>query len=135
MSSSTPAAVRFLLLALVLVISPVCRAQGVVREVDRDGATRSVTVSWADLNLAAPAGTRALYGRIKSAAHVACTALEVDRLYEALFLKNCFEEAVDAAVAKVSDPRLTALHQASMPRPRRAVGTGVWAGQSRRPGQ
>jgi UrcA family protein len=122
MSSSSAYPVQFLVLALVLVISPVCRAQGVVREVDRGGATRSVTVSWADLNLAAPAGTRALYGRIRNAAHVVCTALEVDREYDALFVKHCFEQAVDAAVAKVADPRLAALHRvkssrATAPRP------------------
>jgi UrcA family protein len=71
-----------------------------------------VTVSWRDLNLGIPSGRRELYRRIEAAAHVACTALEVERLFEPLFPQTCFEQAVAAAVAKVPEARLAALQRA-----------------------
>ena len=126
--------VRFLIISTALIASSACRAQVESRPADREGVTRSVTVSWADLNLAAPQGTRELYKRISAAAHVVCTAIEVDRVYESAFRKRCLEEAIDRAVAEVSDSRLTALHQAATRHPHAPAGTGVWARESGHPG-
>jgi UrcA family protein len=113
MRSATAFLVRFAAAGLVCLAVPAAHADDVPRAADRLLATRSVTVSWADLDLTRPAGRRELYRRIRAAAHVACTALEVDRLFEPLFAQTCFEQAVDAAVAKVPDADLAALHRAA----------------------
>jgi UrcA family protein len=108
--------VQLALVGAVLLAGPASHADGVPRAADRPLATRSVTVSWADLDLATPVGRRELYRRIRAAAHVACTALEVERLFEPLFAQTCFEQAVDAALAKVPDAELAALHRAARAR-------------------
>ena len=113
MRSSTAFLLRFGAAGLVCLAGSPCRADAIADRSDSSLATRSVTVSWADLDLTKPAGVRALYRRIKAAAHVACTALEEDRLFEPLFARSCFDQAVDAAVAKVSDARLLTLHGAA----------------------
>ena len=136
MNTSVAPLLRFLLLASALVISTACRAQAHPHPspLDQETSTRSVTVSWADLNLASPQGTQVLYKRIKAAARIACTGLEVDRVYEAPFRRTCFEEAVDKAIAKVSDPHLTALHRAAKQAPFAPAARGVWARESGHPG-
>ncbi len=112
MRSSTAFLVRFAAAGLVCLVGSPCRADANADRSDSSLATRSVTVSWRDIDLATAAGRRELYRRIQAAAHVACTALEVERLFEPLFPQTCFEQAVDAAVAKVPDAGLAALHRA-----------------------
>ena len=73
-----------------------------------DEATRSVRVSYADLNLTTQAGAATLYGRIRSAARQVCG-------YEGPSFTSCFKKAVGDAVAQVNSPQLTALYQGKSP--------------------
>jgi UrcA family protein len=71
--------------------------------------TRSTEVSFRDLDLNTPSGAAKLYRRIQGAAQRVCG-------YEATLVKaqsiwqHCVLPTVDAAVAKVNNPLLTALH-------------------------
>ena len=71
--------------------------------------TRSTEVSFRDLDLNTQSGAAKLYRRIQGAAQRVC-------LYEAAGVRssriwqNCVLPTVDAAVAKVNNPLLTALH-------------------------
>jgi UrcA family protein len=71
--------------------------------------TRSAEVSFRDLDLNTQAGAAKLYRHIQGAAQRVCG-------YEATLVKaqstwqHCVRPTVDAAVAKVNNPLLTALH-------------------------
>ena len=72
---------------------------------------RSVTVSYADLNISSPAGATVLYGRIKRAAGLVCgTSPNPAEMGRHLIWRACVDGAVANAVATVGSPRLTALH-------------------------
>jgi UrcA family protein len=70
---------------------------------------RSVTVSYADLDLSSPAGAKALYGRIQAAAKQVCGHAGADVIEQGIW-KSCYRSAVGDAVRKVNDPLLTAVH-------------------------
>ena len=77
-------------------------------------------VTYADLDLARPAGAQQLYQRIERAAHLVCPAYGPGG-YE----RGCVHEAIARAVAEVGAPLLTAhqqtlAHRQSPPRPRQA---------------
>ena len=73
----------------------------------------TVTVPAADLNLSDQQGVEKLYRRLKSAARQICGShslrgagsLELSRLN-----KQCYQEALDSAVLKVDNDKLTELH-------------------------
>ena len=72
---------------------------------------RSVTVSYADINLSSPAGATVLYGRINRAASLFCGAgPNPADLGRRVIWRACVDGAVANAVANVDSPRLTALH-------------------------
>ena len=77
-------------------------------------AGKSVAVSYADLDLADPAGARVLYARLRSAAREAC---DYDRsvrdLQRLAAHKDCYDRALNKAVHGVDSERLHALHAAS----------------------
>ncbi len=69
---------------------------------------RSEKVKFADLNLNAPAGVEALYGRIHAAARRVC-----DQPGEPFSdLKACMKKAESEAIGKVNSPLLTAFYEA-----------------------
>jgi UrcA family protein len=76
--------------------------------------TRSVTVSFRDLDLSSPEGAKTLYRRIQSAAKQVCGYRGAD-LIEQSFWNGCYRNAVSDAVVKVNSPLLTAVHTGRPP--------------------
>jgi UrcA family protein len=75
-----------------------------------DGASaRSLTIHYADVNLATVAGATTLYHRIQGAARFVCGE-EGRSLAGQQAWKACYQSAVDEAVAAVNDPTLKAVH-------------------------
>ena len=72
-------------------------------------ATRSVEVSFRDLDLSTPSGAAKLYRRIQAAARSVCQ-YEPTSPREQIIWQYCVRPTVDAAVAKVDNPLPTALH-------------------------
>jgi len=72
-------------------------------------ATRSVEVSFRDLDLSTSSGAAKLYRRIQAAARSVCQ-YEPTSPREQIIWQYCVRPTVDAAVAKVDNPLLTALH-------------------------
>ena len=78
-----------------------------------DIVTKSITVSYADLNLSHPAGANALYQRIRGAARRVCTvAGESPYEVQDLDKQKCIRDAIDQAVMKVNSPLLVAMYKA-----------------------
>jgi UrcA family protein len=71
--------------------------------------TRSVEVSFRDLDLSTASGAAKLYRRIQAAARNVCQ-YEPTSAKEQSIWKYCVRPTVDAAVARVNNPRLTELH-------------------------
>ena len=74
-----------------------------------DRSSASITVKYADLDLASPSGARVLYGRIQAAARSACAYFwfETDAA-EA----RCVQNTIASAVTRVNRPALTAVYDA-----------------------
>ena len=72
-------------------------------------ATRSVGVSFRDLDLSTASGVAKLHIRIQAAARSVCQ-YEPSSPREQTVWQFCVRPTVDAAVAKVNNPLLTALH-------------------------
>jgi UrcA family protein len=72
--------------------------------------TQSTVVRFADLDLNKIEGARELYSRIEKAARRVCTGREFPRLGRWGSFRQCYDKAVDEAVAKVNRPMLAALH-------------------------
>ena len=73
---------------------------------------KTLTVSYADLDLSKPAGAQTLYKRIKAAARSVCGP--TDRYTYSTpshAFRQCFDKAIADAVAQVDRPSLTALHR------------------------
>jgi UrcA family protein len=72
-----------------------------------DREIRSVTVRYADLNLATEEGSRQLYDRLVVAAHQVCPeeAQTLMALRQNLEAQRCIEQAVDRAVKNVRNPK------------------------------
>lgn len=75
---------------------------------------RSVTIRYAELDLAKPQGVEALYIRIGGAARRVCRADSFLRLRDRLNRNNCYQDAIGRAVKQVNLPTLTALHEAKV---------------------
>jgi UrcA family protein len=76
--------------------------------------TRSVEVSFRDLDLNTQSGAAKLYRRIQVAARSVCQ-YEPTSPREQSIWQYCVRPAVDAAVAKVNNPLLTELHSGHRP--------------------
>ena len=89
-----------------------------------DVTTRSLTVSYKDLDLAVPAGVDALYGRLRTAAGSVCGPKADGRnLVARFYWKQCYDKALDGAVGKVDHAALSETHLAH---------TGRWVGAEHR---
>jgi UrcA family protein len=75
------------------------------RETEAD--TRTVTVKYADLNLATEDGSRELYNRLVGAARQVCPQADtLLALNQQLQSRRCMSDAVDRAVKDVKNPKL-----------------------------
>jgi UrcA family protein len=70
----------------------------------------AVRVSYADLNLSTPQGSRALYARIESAANEVCRAEDIRDLQAMAARRSCRADAIEQAVRAVGSPTLAALY-------------------------
>jgi UrcA family protein len=74
-----------------------------------DPSSASITVKYADLNVASPSGARVLYERIQTAAQSACNYFwfktDADEA-------RCVQNTIAKAVTKVDQPALTAVYNA-----------------------
>ena len=90
---------------------------GAVLAQDRQSMdVRTMTVHYADLNIATASGATTLYHRIIGAARNVCgeEGYELD-LDARRSWDDCFRSAVNDAVEKVHSPLLTAVHHKSTP--------------------
>ena len=81
---------------------------------------RSETVKYADLKVDTTAGAEALYTRIHSAARRVC-GYDATSVQGPSVWQHCVRPTVDAAVVKVNNPLLTALHTGRKPAPATAM--------------
>jgi UrcA family protein len=72
--------------------------------------TQTIRVSYADLNLATDAGSRALYQRITAAAHKVCAVSDIRDLAGLAADQSCERAAVTQAVNAVHSARLAGLN-------------------------
>jgi UrcA family protein len=100
-----------LFLAGCLATTLACGLQTVAKA-DSSEATRSVTVRYDDLNLSSQSGVTHLYSRISRAARSVCKdpgATTWPQVREQV--QRCKAAAIDAAVKKVNNRILTAMHE------------------------
>lgn len=83
-----------------------------------DPSSVSITVKYADLNIASPSGARVLYERIRAAAQAGCRyylfATEEDEA-------RCVHNAIAGAVTKINQPALSAVFDAKFGTPGRTT--------------
>jgi UrcA family protein len=72
--------------------------------------TRSVTVNYGDVNLATFAGASTLYQRLQGAARTVCGD-QGRTMNELRDWQDCYDGAIDGAVASVNNPIVTAIHR------------------------
>jgi len=78
------------------------------------GKRRSVDVGYADLNLSHPAGTRALYARLRTAARLLCAYdYTPSDLYHRVARKDCYDRTLNDAVQDMDSAPLKGLHAAN----------------------
>jgi UrcA family protein len=70
----------------------------------------TVVVSYDDLNIDSPQGARILYARIRTAATRVCGSFEGRGPEAFSHFRKCYQQAMDAAVAQVDRPAVTALY-------------------------
>ena len=74
-----------------------------------DSSSASITVKYADLDIASPYGARVLYERIRAAAQSACSYFwfktDADEA-------RCLQNTIAKAVTKVNQPALSAVYDA-----------------------
>lgn len=71
------------------------------------GVQRSLTVSFADLDLTNRQGTVTLYTRIRNAARTVCGPVDIGLADDQAEWARCVDDAIANAVAKVGDANLT----------------------------
>lgn len=72
----------------------------------------SITIRYADLNLDRPDGVKRLHKRLQVAAEKVCgDPVSLGRRFVSDAWKVCVGKALDAAIAKVDSPALTAYHR------------------------
>jgi UrcA family protein len=71
----------------------------------------SQTVTYQEATLSQPGGTQFLYRRIQGAARRVCHEPDLRQLAEYAQFQQCYQQAVDTAVAKINVSTLTAYHR------------------------
>jgi len=72
-----------------------------------DASSVSITVKYADLNIASPSGALVLYKRIQAAAQSACAYFWFETDADEA---RCLQNTIAKAVAKVNEPALSAVY-------------------------
>lgn len=108
MNASTPCT-RLRALVATAIFGALASSFGAVSAADLSSSSASITVKYADLNIASPSGARVLYERIRAAAQSACSFF--------LFTSDedearCVRDTIERAVAKVDQPALSAAFNA-----------------------
>ena len=75
----------------------------------QDVEVKSRTVSYADLNLGGAEDQRTLFQRLQKAAREVCKTREARTTAAMRHSRECYEEALDEAVAEVGNPGIIAL--------------------------
>jgi UrcA family protein len=75
-----------------------------------------IAVNYVRADLSQPKAAQSLYRRIQAAARSVCHEPAMGELARYMKYRQCYESAVDAAVAKVDASALTALHRSRMQR-------------------
>ena len=88
---------------------------------DRSGDVPKIVVSLAGIDMSTAKGTDVVYGRIRSAAKIVCRVDESRDLGQKQRARDCFQTAVDDAVAQADRPMLSALHARRMGNPRDVI--------------
>jgi UrcA family protein len=94
-------------IGLALLCSAAVMASGAIART----TTESMNVRYVAADLNTPDGAEKLYQRIRRAARLVCHEPNVRELDEYRLYQQCFDRAVDDAVAKVNSRALTALHR------------------------
>lgn len=81
-----------------------------VRDAFGSGAP-SVTVGFADLDIARGTGAEVLYQRLRAAARSVCGTSDGRNINASAESRKCFEQALDEAVSKVNSERVTEIHR------------------------
>jgi UrcA family protein len=71
----------------------------------------SIKLKYFEADLARPGGPELFYRRIQSAARLVCREPDLREVSRHAKFQQCFDHAVDAAVAKVNVTALTAYHR------------------------
>jgi len=75
-----------------------------------------IAISYVRADLSQPKAARSLYRRIQAAARSVCHEPDLGELARYMKYRQCYDSAVDAAVAKVDASALSALHHSRMQR-------------------
>jgi UrcA family protein len=78
----------------------------------RDDGQVSTVVKYGDLDLSQSTDTQRLYVRLKDASEQVCGSERTRDLRMQRLLKACYTGALNRAVERVNEPKLTALHAA-----------------------
>jgi UrcA family protein len=78
------------------------------------GDLSHVRISYADLDLATPAGAQALYGRIAIAAGRVCPSVDMRQLRESAAADECVKTTITDAVKTFNSPQLSAVYAQKM---------------------
>ena len=70
----------------------------------------TIIVRYDDLNLVNHAGQETLYQRLRTAANTVCVPTDQSQLARKMKGRQCYEQALSAAVVDVNDPGLSSLH-------------------------
>jgi len=76
-----------------------------------DPHSATITVKYADLNIASPSGARVLYERIRAAAQAGCRYFVFETDADET---RCVDNAIANAVAKVNQPALSAVFDSKL---------------------
>lgn len=85
----------------------------------------SINVKYSSAELDRRDGPERVYGRIRQAARIVCNESDVHNLARRSEYLQCYNQAVEAALATVGDARLTALHRGLAPLASAAQPTGA----------
>ena len=107
------------LISMVSILIVLAGAVGGTAQAGAEPKYDSAVVSFGDLNLDSPQGTKMLYSRLRNGAEDACSSFEGRDLFFRRLWQSCFDQAVTAAVAQVNRPSLTTLHNQAVNRPKR----------------
>jgi UrcA family protein len=108
MHQSLSAPVRVVGMAVAIAAATLC--SGIASAKGRDAV--SAVVGYADLDLSLAADANRLYARLKYASKKVCNSYDTRNLRTLEKHEACYADALNAAVAKVDDAKLTSLHAA-----------------------